>query len=123
MSDEFIKIARQEIQTELDGLEGIIIHCNNDEHIFKNSKDIEGHLHKIKGLAPMMGEEIIGQIAKISDTIMKHIVEHGSSTGSYKFIVEAIESMRNLFNGQKNVFVNDISKRAHETFPQIPNWE
>jgi len=122
MSDEFIKIARQEIRKELEGLEMIITRCDDDEQIFKRSKDIEGHLHKIKGLAPMMGEEIIGEIAKISDTVMKHIIEHGSSTGSHKFIVESIESMNNLFNGEKNVFVNDISKRAHEIFPQISNW-
>ena len=122
MSDEFIRIARQEIQIELKRLESIIMHCKNDEQVFKNSKDIESHLHKIKGLAPMMGEEVIGEIAKISDTIMKHIIEHGSSDGSYKFIVESIESMMKLFNGQKNVFANDISKKAHDIFPQISEW-
>ena len=98
-----MRIARREIQIELERLESIIMHCKNDEQIFKNSKDIESHLHKIKGLAPMMGEEIIGEIAKISDTIMKHIIEHGSSGGSYKFIVESIESMIKLFKGQKNI--------------------
>jgi chemotaxis protein histidine kinase CheA len=122
MSDEFIKIARQEIQTELNGLEGIITRCNNDEQIFKNSKEIEEHLHKIKGLAPMMGQEIVGKIAKISDTIMKHIIEYGTLTGSHKFLAESIESMKNLSNGQKSFFVDDIMKIAREAFPQISNW-
>jgi len=122
MSDEFIKIARQEIQTELNGLEEIITLCNNDEQISQNSKEIEGHLHKIKGLAPMMGQENIGEIAKISDTIMKHIIEHGTLADSYKFIVESIKSMKNLFSGQQNVLVNDLMKRAHATFTQISNW-
>ena len=119
MSDEFIKIARQEIQTELNSLEGIIALCINDEQIFQNSKKIEGHFHKIKGLAPMMGQENVGEIAKISDTVIKHIMEHGALSGSYKFIIEAIESMKNLFSGQQNVLVNDLMKRAHATFTQI----
>lgn len=122
MHDEFIKIARQEIQTELNGLTAIITLCNNDEQIFLNSKEIEGHLHKIKGLAPMMGQENVGEIAKISDTVMKHIIEHGALTGSYKFIVESIENMKNIFSGQQNVLVNDLMKRAHATFTQISSW-
>jgi hypothetical protein len=123
MSDEFMKIARQEIQTELNGLEGIVRRCNNDEQIFMNSKEIEGHLHKIKGLAPMMDQEIVGEVAKISDIVMKHIIEHGALIGSYKFLVESIESMKNLFSGQKSFFADDVMKRAHETFPQIHNWQ
>jgi len=122
MHDEFIKIARQEIQTELNGLEVIITLCNNDEQIFQNSKEIEVHLHKIKGLAPMMGQENVGEIAKILDIIMKHIIGHGTLAGSHKFIVESIESMKNLFNGQQSFFVDDFMKRAHATFTQISNW-
>jgi len=122
MHDKFTKIARQEIQTELNGLEAIIALCNNDEQIFQNSKEIEGHLHKIKGLAPMMDQESVGEIAKISDTVMKHIIEHGALVGSYKFIVESIENMKNIFSGQQNVLVNDIIKRAHATFTQISSW-
>ena len=122
MHDKFTKIARQEIQTELNGLEAIIALCNNDEQIFQNSKEIEGHLHKIKGLAPMMDQESVGEIAKISDTVMKHIIEHGALVGSYKFIVESIENMKNLFSGQQNVVVNDLMKRAHATFTQISSW-
>ena len=123
MSDKFIKIARQEIQTELNALEEIITRCNNDEQISKNSKEIEGHLHIIKGLAPMMGQEIVGKIAKISDTVMNHIIEYGALTGSHKFLVESIESMKNIFNGQKSFFVDDVMKIAHEAFPQISNWQ
>jgi len=121
MSDEFIKVARQEIQTELDSLEGIITHCNNDEQVFQSSKEIEAHLHKIKGLAPMMDQEHVGQIAKTSDAVMKHIIEHGTLADSYKFIVESIEGMRSLFDGQ-SFFVEDFMKKAHAKFTQISNW-
>ena len=122
MHDKFTKIARQEIQTELNGLEAIIALCNNDEQIFQNSKEIEGHLHKIKGLAPMMDQESVGEIAKISDTVMKHIIEHGALVGSYKFIVESIENMKNIFSGQQSVLVNDLMKIAHAKFTQISSW-
>jgi len=122
MHDKFTKIARQEIQTELNGLEAIIALCNNDEQIFQNSKEIEGHLHKIKGLAPMMDQESVGEIAKISDTVMKHIIEHGALAGSYKFIVESIENMKNIFGGQQSVLVNDLMKIAHAKFTQISSW-
>ena len=122
MSDEFIKIARQEIQAELNGLEGTITHCNNDEQVFMNSEEIEKHLHKIKGLAPMMGQELVGDIAKISDTIVKHITKEGSLAGSYKFLVESIQGMQSLFDGQKNFSVDELLKKAYALFPQISNW-
>jgi len=82
MSDEFLRVAKQEIQTELNGLEQIIALCNNDEHLFANSQSIEGHLHKIKGLAPMIGQEEVGEIAKISDNIIKHIINEGVPSGA-----------------------------------------
>lgn len=123
MSEEFLRVARQEIQAELDELERIIIHCNNDEHIFKNSKDIEMHLHKIIGLAPMIGQEMIGKIAKTADVVMKYLIDHGSLTGSYKFVVETIESMKNLFSGHKSSDTDAFKKRAQETFSQISTWQ
>jgi hypothetical protein len=122
MSDEFLRIARQEIQAEMNCLERLVVHCNSDEDIFKNSSGIEGHLHKIKGLAPMMGEEMIGEIAKTADSIMKHVIIHGPLTGSYKFIVETIESMKNLLGGQKSFALDDFRKRAQEMFPEISSW-
>ena len=122
MYDEFLNIARQEIQAELNDLESIISRCNNDEHIFQNSKEIEAHLHKIKGLAPMMDQEKVGQIAKILDVIMKHIVEHGILTGAYKFTLESINDMKNIFNGEQSFFADGFAERARITFTQISSW-
>lgn len=123
MSDEFFRIAQQEIRAELEGLEIIAKHCNNDEDIFKNSNVIEDHLHKIKGLAPMMGQEIIGNIAKTADVVMKHIIDHGRLVDSYKFILEIVENMKNCFNGQQSFDIEDFRKQAREKFPQISNWQ
>ncbi len=64
MSDEFMKIATQEINDELSGISTILDSCQNDADVSKNSDKIEEHMHKIKGLAPMMGKENIGSLAK-----------------------------------------------------------
>ena len=37
-------------------------------------RNIEGHLHKIKGLSPMMGKERIGKISEMIDSILKNII-------------------------------------------------
>jgi chemotaxis protein histidine kinase CheA len=121
MSGDFFMVAKEEIQAELSALAKIALNCVNDEDILKNSKAIEMHLHKIKGLAPMMGQEKLGEIAKTADTVMKHIIEHGSLAGSDSFILEIIESMKDIFKGQSSKIV-DFSKRAREKFPQISIW-
>lgn len=51
MSDEFMKIATQEINDELSSISTILDLCQNDADVSKNSDKIEEHMHKIKGLA------------------------------------------------------------------------
>ncbi len=119
MSDEFLRIARLEIQAELEGLEQIAARCNNDDDVFKHSKTIEGHLHKIKGLAPMMGQEIIGNIAKLADDVMKYIMEHGRLADSCNFILETISNMKSCFNSQQDFNMEGFRKNIQNKFPQI----
>ena len=122
MSDEFLKVARQEIQSELDELERIVLHCDNDEHIFKNSQNIEAHLHKIKGLAPMMGQEAIGELAKTSDSILRHITSKGPLPGSCVVIVKTVEDMKKIFGGLSVYDLSAFKKQVHDKFPQISEW-
>jgi chemotaxis protein histidine kinase CheA len=122
MSDDFLKVARQEIKDELDLLEQVISNCKNDDHIFMNSEQIEVHLHKIKGLAPMMNQKKIGEIAKTSDAILNHIINTGTLKGSYTIIVGAIEKMTNLFNGNNINDVNDFRDQVRAAFPEISEW-
>jgi hypothetical protein len=56
MSDEFIKVSTLEINEEIASIKKILESCKTDSDVSKNSHDIEGHFHKIKGLAPMMGK-------------------------------------------------------------------
>ena len=122
MSDEFFKIARQEIETELHELELIVTNCKNDEHVFKNSRKIEEHLHKIKGLAPMIDQEMVAEISKTADVVMRHIINQGALNGAYNFIKDAVVQMKNIFNDQKNADIDDFIKSVHEAFPQISSW-
>jgi chemotaxis protein histidine kinase CheA len=119
MSDEFQKIARQEIQSELDGLNEFFLERIDDEQFFKNTKDIEKHMHKIKGLAPMMGQEKVGEIARISDVILKHIINQSVLKGSQEIIFEAVQRMSLLFNGDADIETDDFRKQVMDAYPDL----
>ncbi len=119
MSDEFLRVARQEVQSEIDNLKKILLSCTNDEQLYEESKNIEKHMHKIKGLAPMMEQEKVGEIAKISDMILKHVSSHGILDGSYDIISDAIKKMSSLFDGQIDIKIDDFKKHVKNTWPDI----
>ena len=119
MSDEFLKVARKEIKFEIESLKNIFLSCTNDEQLYKKSTDIEKHMHKIKGLAPMMSQDSIGEIAGISDIILKHITSHGTLNNSNKIIFEAISNMSDIFDGHSKIDVDNFRKKVQEAFPEI----
>ncbi len=119
MSDEFLRVARQEIQSEIDSLKDIFLVCTNDTQIYEKSTDIEKHMHKIKGLAPMMEQEKIGEIARISDIILKHIASQGVLKGSHGTISHAVQKMSGIFDGQTSVDTDDFKKTVKDAYPQI----
>ena len=121
MSDEFLKVARQEIWSELDKLEQIVSHCNDDEHILRNSKRIKDHLHKIKGLAPMIGQEKVGEIAKTSDDVLKYIIGNGMLPGSCHVITRAIDDMKKVFQGVNDYDMASFKRLVRDKFPNVPN--
>lgn len=98
MSDEFSKVAWQEITDELESNFQILKLCKNDGDIKKNSSEIEKHLHKIKGLAPMMGQKKIGELASINDTLIKNILEGKNVTGIFDTIIQSHQLMKDLLN-------------------------
>jgi HPt (histidine-containing phosphotransfer) domain-containing protein len=93
MSDKFIKVATSEINDELAGITTILGACQNDTDISKNSDKIEKHMHKIKGLAPMMGKEHIGNLAKTLDSILKKIVSGQKVAGFFEPLSISIHQM------------------------------
>lgn len=119
MSDEFLRMARHEIQTEIDNLKDIFLVCANDEQLHEKSVDIEKHMHKIKGLAPMMRQQKVGEIARINDIILKHVASHGVLKGSHSIISNAVQKMSSIFSGQVDAEADDFKKTVKDTYPQI----
>lgn len=119
MSDEFLKIARKEIGSEIENLKSIFLSCTSDEQLYKKSTDIENHMHKIKGLAPMMGQDSIGEMAGICDIILKHVTNHAILNNSHKIIFEAVSKMSDIFEGHSNIDVDGFRKKVQDTFPEI----
>lgn len=101
MSDDFIKVSTQEINEEIALITKILESCNTDSDVSKNSQDIEGHLHKIKGLAPMMGKPGIGEIAALNDTLLNHIMEGQNIEGILTILNESTVFMNNFMNGSE----------------------
>ena len=99
MSDEFIKVSTQEINEEIALITKILESCNTDSDVSKNSQDIEGHIHKIKGLAPMMGKPGIGEIAALNDILLNHIMEGKNIEGIFSILTESTVFMNNSMNG------------------------
>jgi len=99
MSDEFTRVATEEINEELAGIEGILNSCKNDEDVTNNSTDMEKHLHKIKGLAPMMNQNGVGEIAALIDILIKKIAGGQIVEGIFEISNESNHLMKNLMNG------------------------
>jgi chemotaxis protein histidine kinase CheA len=121
MSDNFHKIARQEIQEELDSLKQILLQCNNDNDISKYGNKIEKHLHKIKGLAPMMDQNNVGEIAKLNDIILRHIIEKGMLNGTHQIINESLHMMQEIFNDTNKKNIDEFKIKIRNTFSHIFN--
>lgn len=116
MSDEFIKVATQEINDELSYITIILDSCKNDADISKNSYKIEQHMHKIKGLAPMMGKENIGNLAKTLDSILKKIVAGNQVDGFFEPLSNSIKQMTAAMDkpndlGRVQAQVSDINSK------------
>ncbi len=121
MSDNFHKIARQEIQAELDSLKQILLQCSDDKDISINGIKIEKHLHKIKGLAPMMDQNNVGEIAKIDDSILRHVIENGMLGGTYRVISESVQIMQEIFNDTNKKDIEEFKNKIRKTFFHILN--
>jgi len=77
VSEKFFEVANKEVREDISSIQKILESCKNDEDVASNGNSIEKHLHKIKGLAPMMNQQDVGDIAQSADTIFKHIIANG----------------------------------------------
>ncbi len=96
LSDEFTKQATKEIYEELEHNSQILKSCQNDEDISNKCSEIEKHLHKIKGLAPIMGQKKIGELAALNDELIKKILEGKKIEGIFETIKQSNKLMKDL---------------------------
>jgi len=96
LSDEFTEQATKEINEELDHNSLILKSCQNDEDFSNKCSEIEKHLHKIKGLAPMMGQKKIGELASLNDELIKKILEGEKIEGIFETIKQSNKLMKDL---------------------------
>ena len=94
MSDEFLKVATDEINQDLSAISQILASCQNDSDVSKNSGVLEAHMHKIKGLAPMMGKENVGELAKTLDIILKKIVTGKNTLDFFEPLSLSVNEMK-----------------------------
>jgi len=117
MSDMFIKMAQNELSESIRSLENIVTNCKSDSDVISNYKEIERHLHNIKGLAPMIGFEKMGQIADIADEILIDVIKNDLRFASYNFVNESIRTMKLVLD--EHVSNLEQLRRKNITFPQI----
>lgn len=94
MSDDFLRVATREINDDLAGMHDVLSKCHSDTDILKAVPELEKRMHRIKGLAPMMGRKDIGDLSSLIDTILKKILL-GESVGSLKFLKDSCDVMMN----------------------------
>jgi HPt (histidine-containing phosphotransfer) domain-containing protein len=117
MSDEFIKVAIKEINDELSGIATILDSCHNDSDVSKNSDKIEQHMHKIKGLAPMMGKEDIGNLAKTLDSILKKIISGQKVDGFFEPLSTSIKQMAIAMDNSQDL--EEVQKQVSDIASKI----
>jgi len=118
LSDEFTKQATKEIHEELEHNSQILKSCQNDEDISNKCSEIEKHLHKIKGLAPMMGQKKIGELASLNDELIKKILEGKKIEGIFETIKQSNKLMKDLME-DSTMKIDDLKqtiKTKHSAF-------
>ncbi len=109
MSEEFLRVAKKEVTEDIAEIGNLLKPCSSDADVIGAASEIEKHTHKIKGLAPMMNQEEIGQIATLLDKILKGVLSgksvasvHQTLNMSHKFMQDAIEGDKSGFEALKS---------------------
>ncbi|NDB47065.1 MAG: phosphorelay protein [Nitrososphaeria archaeon] len=100
MSEEFLRVAKLELGEDITKIGILISGCSTDADVLTKTADIEKHIHKIKGLAPMMGQEHTGNIAALLDKILKTMLAGKSVSGIYNTMILSHDFMKNALDGK-----------------------
>jgi len=118
LSDEFTEQATKEIHEELEYNSQILKSCQNDEDISNKCSEIEKHLHKIRGLAPMMGQKKIGELASLNDELIKKILEGEKIKGIFETIKQSNKLMEDLMR-DSTVEIDDLKQTIKTKYAEF----
>jgi len=118
MSDEFIKIATNEIHDDISQISHILESCKSDIDVRLNAVHFQRHTHKIKGLAPMMGKEELGNLTALLDELFKKSIRGAHFDGVFDVlltimpamkdsVIEPTYDMRSIIDQVKNILSKD----------------
>ena len=121
MSEEFLRVAKKEVSDDITEIGNILLSCHTDSDILKNATQIEKHTHKLKGLAPMMGKNEIGNVAATLDALLKMVISERpipdlfqSIKKSHQFMLDAITDHEADYASLKN----ELDKKYSVFFSQ-----
>ncbi len=118
MSEEFKRVATKEVNEEITSISKILQKCNDDLGVTKKATMIQKHVHNIKGLAPMMGQEEIGGIAALNDKILKHLIEGNNLNDVFEILSESNNFMKNCMQGSRTLF-NELKQKIETKYSKI----
>ena len=118
MSEEFMRVATKEVNEEIAAIDELLKSCKDDPSTIKKAALIEKHVHKIKGLAPMMGKEEIGEIAAMTDKILKHLVDGHDLKGVHNILLESIMFMKNNMAGSDSNLI-ELKQKFEANYANI----
>lgn len=117
MSDEFLRVAKEEVSDDIAKIGNLLENCSADSDISKNATEIEKHTHKLKGLAPMMGQSEIGDIASALDALLKVVISGKTVPEIFQSIKKSNQFMLDAINDNKSGYEslkNDLNKKYSE---------
>lgn len=94
MSDEFLKVATAEINNEISKIQNILNSCKSNLDVSANAAKIQKSTHKIKGLAPMMGKEDLGNLSSLLDSLLKKITNGVVANEILESLIIAADEMK-----------------------------
>ena len=93
MTDEFLDVATKEIKEDLCELDALLARCKNDDDVIAIISEFQKHTHKIKGLAPMMGQQSLGDVSKSLDSLLKKFIDGDGCLGIFVLLSEIAVSL------------------------------
>lgn len=109
-----MRVAKAEVSDDITKIDNLLKNCSGDSDIQNNAVEIEKHAHKLKGLAPMMGQSEIGDIAASIDKLLKLVISGKPIPDVCVAIKKSNQFMLDKINGSKPDYIslkNDLNKK------------